>query len=94
MDPIVFSCYYTVFEYYLAMGLYINTISDWNKVFYNIAHNLGKIYDMVEEFIYQSIDFKSLYKKTEYWQRLGFLAGSLFQAFLEDPKNYYPFDPS
>jgi hypothetical protein len=40
------------------MGLYVNTISDWNKVFYNIAHNLGMIYDMTEEFIYKSVNFK------------------------------------
>lgn len=76
------------------MGLYVNTISDWNKVFYNLAHNLGMIYDMTEEFIYKSVNFKKLYKDNAYWQNLGFLIGSLFQAFLEDPVNYYPFDPT
>jgi len=53
IDPIVFSCYYTLFEYYMAMGLYAATLIDVNKLLYNLVHNLGNIYDMTEELIHR-----------------------------------------
>jgi hypothetical protein len=45
VDPIIFSCYYSVFEYYIAVGMYRETSRDVRKMTYNFAHNLGKIYD-------------------------------------------------
>lgn len=53
VDGILFSCYYTTFEYYLALGLYIETLTDANKLLFNLAHNLGAIYDLTEEMIYR-----------------------------------------
>jgi hypothetical protein len=94
IDPIVFSCYYTIFEYYLALGLYVDTISDFNKLLYNLTHNLGPIYDMVEEFVYRMMDAKEEWKRGFFWHRSGTILGSLFQFVLEDPENYYPFDPN
>lgn len=78
VDPIVFSCYYTAFEYYLALGLYVGTISDINKLGYNLAHNLGPIYDMTEEFVYRMIDAKEEYKAKFFWDRSGTILGTLF----------------
>ena len=53
IDGILFSCYYTTFEYYLALGLYVDTLTDANRLLFNLAHNLGAIYDLVEELVYR-----------------------------------------
>ncbi len=58
IDPIFFSCYYAFFEYYIAFRVYGNTITDINKILYNIFHNLGKIYDLTEEAVYRIIDWE------------------------------------
>jgi len=58
-------------EYYLALLMYRSTLTDPNKLVYNFAHNLGSIYDMSEEGIYRSIDFKKNWNDTFYWDRMG-----------------------
>lgn len=78
IDPIVFSCYYTVFEYYLAMGLYVGTLTSWNKLLYNLTHNMGPIYDMIEEFVHRMMDAKNEWKRSFFWERSGKILGSLF----------------
>jgi len=63
------------------------------KLLYNMAHNLGSIYDLTEEAVYKIIDFSSLWDSKEYWARMGLILGTNFQNIFEDPINYYPFDP-
>lgn len=92
VDPIIFSCYYSLFEYYIALEIYRETGKDINKLTYNFAHNLGSIYDMTEEAIYRSADIEEVYDDVEYWARMGTIVGSNFQNIFEDPVNYYPFD--
>jgi hypothetical protein len=92
VDPIIFSCYYSLFEYYIALQIYSETGKDIKKLTYNFAHNLGNIYDMTEEGIYRSIDFEDNYDSVEYWARMGTIIGSNFQSIFEDPINYYPYD--
>lgn len=60
-DPIIFSCYYSLFEYYIALEIYKDTGKDIKKLTYNLAHNLGNIYDLTEEGIIRSIDFMDVY---------------------------------
>jgi hypothetical protein len=43
-DPIVFSCYYSGFEFYQIILDYFATIFDLDKLFFNLVHNLGTIY--------------------------------------------------
>jgi len=49
---------------------------------------------MVEEFVYRMMDAKEEWKRGFFWHRSGTILGSLFQFVLEDPENYYPFDPN
>ena len=57
IDPIIYSCYFTLFEYYVALSLYGRTASDLNKLSYNFVHNLGSIYDLTEEGIYRGVNY-------------------------------------
>jgi hypothetical protein len=59
IDPILTSCYFSTFEYYVAIEKYKATASSLNKLTYNIAHNLGSIYDLTEEGIYRSKDIEN-----------------------------------
>jgi len=49
IDPIIFSCFFTLFEYSDALQIYVETLTHPDRVVYNVAHNLGIIYDLVEE---------------------------------------------
>lgn len=46
-----------VFEYNQALSIYVDTLSDPQKLLYNSVHNLGSIYDLTEESIWRSLDF-------------------------------------
>jgi len=78
IDPILTSCYFSVFEYYIAIGEYKETASDINKLSYNFAHNLGSIYDLSEEGIKRSLDIENQWDEEEYWARIGLIMGSNF----------------
>ena len=93
IDPILTSCYYSVFEYYIAIELYKKTGSDINKLAYNFAHNLGSIYDLTEEGIARSLDIENQWDTELYWARMGLITWSNFQSIFEDPVNYYAYDP-
>ena len=47
------------FEYYIALNIYSDTLTDPNKLLYNFVHNLGSIYDLSEEFFWRSADFEN-----------------------------------
>ena len=49
IDPIIFSCFFTLFEYSDALQIYVETITHPDRVVYNVAHNLGVVYDLIEE---------------------------------------------
>mmetsp|Transcript_21876 Transcript_21876/g.33925 ORF Transcript_21876/g.33925 Transcript_21876/m.33925 type:complete len:198 (+) Transcript_21876:1156-1749(+) len=93
IDPLLFSCYYSLFEYYIALELYGKTATDYQKLLYNLAHNLGSIYDLTEEAVYKIIDYQEQWDTRDFWARLGLILGTNFQNIFEDPVNYYPFDP-
>jgi len=88
IDPIIYSCYFTVFEYYIALSIYGQTLSDGNKLLYNFSHNLGSIYDLTEEAIYKIQSFDKDWESQEYWKRMGIIFGTNFQNLLEEPINY------
>ena len=92
VDPIIFSCYFSAFEYVIALQLYKDTATDYKKLIYNFAHNLGSIYDLTEEAVYRFMDIENQYQTREFWIRLGLILGTNFQNIFEDPINYYPFD--
>jgi len=48
-----------LFEYYIALGIYVDTLTDPMKLSYNFVHNLGSIYDLTEELVWRSADFES-----------------------------------
>lgn len=94
-DPIIFSCFFSIFEYSDALSGYISTMSDFKKLSYNVAHNLGNIYDLTEEGIYRSMKWsQGIWLTRDYWARMGFIFGANFQNLFEDPEEYYYVDPN
>ena len=47
VHPITYSCYMSVGEFGATGDYYMDTFSDFNKVSYNLIHQLGKIYDTI-----------------------------------------------
>lgn len=78
IDPILTSCYFSIFEYYIAIEEYKSTASSLNKLTYNLAHNLGSIYDLTEEGIRRSYDIESQMYEQEYYARMGLILGANF----------------
>ena len=78
MDPIVYSCYFSGFEYWVALQIYFATTSDFNKLLYNFTHNLGDIYDLTEEAIFRFYDFEYEGETHKFWQRMGYIFGANF----------------
>ena len=76
------------FEYYKALEVYIATLLDLNKLLYNFMHNLGSIYDLVEESYWRIMDFSKQGDTSAFWARMGFIAGSNFHNLFEKPRNY------
>jgi hypothetical protein len=67
VDPIVYSCYFSGFEYWVAIQIYFATTSDFNKLLYNFTHNLGNIYDLTEEAIFRFYDFEYEGETHKFW---------------------------
>jgi len=53
IDSLIFSCYYSTFEYTLGFSQYASTITNWKKLLYNMTHNAGNVYDLIEELVYR-----------------------------------------
>ena len=47
VHPITFSCYESVFEFGNTADYYMETLSNFSKVSYNLIHKLGDIYDTI-----------------------------------------------
>lgn len=51
VDVLFFSCYVMFFEYVEALEKYVDTLTDVDKLLYNLTHNAGNIYDLTVEAI-------------------------------------------
>jgi hypothetical protein len=89
VNPIAFACWYSGFEYFQVLEDYFDTISDVDKLVYNLFHNAGGIYDtttdLVELFRYGDSGDRA------FWQKIGNSAGYLLKAISYKPKNFDPF---
>lgn len=72
--PVSFACYYSVFEFIIIGKDYFMTIQDWRKVLYNVIHNLGNLYDNIEELVDKFTNINE--DKLAWWSRIGFLFGN------------------
>ena len=85
IDPIVFSCFFTVFEYSDALSVYVGTLTNFDRLVYNAAHNLGNIYDLIEEAwlrwrLHTDDDpTNGGFYDLDWWARSGYIAGAVFQ---------------
>lgn len=52
------------------------------------------IYDYIEEAVYRGMDAETAYQTRGFWIRMGAITGGTFHALLEDPVNYYPYNPA
>jgi hypothetical protein len=78
IDPVINNCYMSAFDYTLSINLYVGTITSWEKMFYNVCHNLGNIYDLTEEGIKRTMDWSHNKLKISYWSRMGYIIGRDF----------------
>jgi hypothetical protein len=88
------SCYFTLWEYKDAATSYVDTLTTWRKILYNLAHNLGEIYDLTYEIVKRFINYEENIKKIFFWDRLGWAIGTLFNDVLEQPDDFEPYVPS
>lgn len=91
MNPISFACWYSGFEYYQVLVDYWETILDVDKLFYNLFHNAGNIYDttsdLIELFRFGNPDDRA------YWQTIGNSVGFLLKQLSFKPRNFDPYRP-
>ena len=80
IDPIVFACYFATFEFKDAFEIYADTVQDIEKLLYNFCHNLGMIYDYIEEAVYRGMDAEVEYQTRGFWIRMGAITGGTFHA--------------
>ena len=90
VNPIAFACYFSGFEYIQVLLDYFYTVTDINKLAYNLFHNAGPIYDTVTDLI-------ALFRfgdpnKRYYWQRIGNGVGYILKQITYKPRNYDPFN--
>jgi hypothetical protein len=90
VNPIAFACYFSGFEYLQVINGYFDTITDINKLTYNLFHNAGEIYDttvdMIDLFRYGDPNYRY------YWQTIGNGVGYILKQISFTPKNYEPFN--
>lgn len=89
IDPVIFACYSSIFDYYKVMTIYVSTMSDFQQLLYNFCHNLGNIYDLTEEGLKRGVDWVHNWNDPEFWSRMGFIAGHNMQNLFERPENYF-----
>ena len=83
VDGIYTACYYMLFEYIVALQVYVDTALNINKLFYNFLHNAGSMYDLSEEMYFRISDFENQGDTVSFWARLGFISGQLFHNLFE-----------
>lgn len=88
VDEIYTACYYMFFEYIIALGVYVQTALNIQKLAYNFLHNAGSMYDLGEEMYVRIGDFENQGDTVKFWARMGFIVGNLIHNLLEQPINY------
>ena len=64
--PVTYACYFSMFEYLQVVQDYFETVLDVNKLFYNLVHNMGNIYDDIEGIIQLVLTGDA--GERDYWQ--------------------------
>lgn len=72
--PLSFGCYYSYFEFSQIFQDYFSTVQDFDRLFYNVVHNMGKIYDntvaSIDLFRFGDVN------NMNYWRNIGYYAGN------------------
>jgi len=74
VNPLTFGCYYSFYEFGTIVNDYFSTVGNIDMLFYNIVHNMGKIYDNTVASI-DLIRFGDENNKN-YWRNLGYYGGN------------------
>jgi hypothetical protein len=89
-NPLTYGCYYSLFEYYMIVGDYFSTILNIDKTFYNIVHNMGRIYDNTVAII--ALVRTGDKEDVNYWKNLGYYTGNSLNQVFYKPINYDPYN--
>lgn len=87
-----FGCYYSLFEYYQIVGDYFSTIGNIDKLFYNIVHHIGNVYDNTVAMV-QIMRFGDP-TIISYWKNLGYYSGNSLNQICYKPVDYDPYRPT
>jgi len=90
VNPIAFSCYSSLFEFLTIFKHYIATVQDWRKLTYNLIHNLGKIYDNIDDLI-DLFSSNFSVNNDNVWKHSGYLIGDTINQIAYKPTNYDPY---
>jgi hypothetical protein len=89
--PLTYGCYYSAFEFSQIINDYFSTLGDIDKLFYNLVHHMGKIYD-------NSVAIVDLARygdptQLSYWKNLGYYSGDSLNQICYKPADYEPMNP-
>ena len=98
VHPITFSCYESVFEFGETADSYMETLSDFGKVSYNLIHKLGDIYDTIfyltrHQETMSTLNDMTTAEAANWWFKLGIYYGTLSYLLLYSPEEIDPYDP-
>jgi len=68
----------------------MSTVTDINKLFYNLVHNLGNIYDDTVALIAIFRSPLFWYSRTE-WSNIGYYSGDIVHQIGYKPDDYDPY---
>ena len=98
--PITFSCYMSLFEFESTASYYLETMSDFHKVLFNLVHKLGKLYDTIYFLTkhsqeHDTDEFNALddSSKQNWWFKLGIYYGTVVYLLFYSPYEIDPYDP-
>jgi len=91
VDPITFSCYYTLFEFWEILLDYVGTVQDPIKIAYNLIYHMPFLFDDAVELVNR---FQNPTEDIQHYKRLGFLFGDLINRVFFKPTDYEPYNPN
>ena len=71
------------------MNGYLTTVTDGVKLAYNLVHNLGRMWDDVDELI--KICANINLSDQNFWIRVGYLLGDMINSIFYKPNDYDPY---
>jgi hypothetical protein len=90
VNPISVACYESIYDFQSVFGNYISTVQDYQKLGYNLIHNLGSIWDDSQAIMELSILMRNG-NSEPFFEQGGYLIGDLINQIAFKPDDYDPY---